>query len=112
MAYGGAVAMCSGEALLAETDYLGLTLLGSSSVAILILIMMNNRGKRTMQALFVSALGITSIVLTSQKIMGSSWHYMGSGLLFLGIWTNGSLYYLLRKAKQSIKRQFIKIPTE
>ena len=108
MAYGGAVAMCSGKALLAETDYLGLLFLGCFGAAILTLIMMNNRGKRTVKAIFLTGLGLILIWMTTQKILGTGWHYIGSGLLFLGIWTNGSLYYILKKVKQRAIRHLLK----
>ena len=97
MAYSGAVTMCSGNSLYPHAgSYMSYitTLLG---VLILIGIGFNYKGRRTLIALAIALSAIALIIISQFFWLSAVSYYLGSGLLFLSIWYNGSLPYFVRR---------------
>lgn len=70
------------------------TLLG---VLILIGIGFNYKGQRTLIALAIALSAIALIIISQFFWLSAVSYYLGSGLLFLSIWYNGSLPYFVRR---------------
>jgi hypothetical protein len=61
-------------------------------------IMMVRRDIRTVYALMIAISGTTMIMTSVLKTGGLPLYYAGTFLIFLGVWLNSSLLYILRKA--------------
>jgi len=99
MAYSSAIAMCGGpDMYLKENNWASYIPLGLS-VIIISMLFLNWRGSRTKYALTIAIIGFGFILLTHQLFFDSFYYYIGAGLLFFGIWFNGSFYSILSKFK-------------
>jgi hypothetical protein len=108
MAYTSAITMCGGpDMYLAENNwasYLPLLL----SAIIILMIMLNKRGKRTKYALGISAIGAIFIIGVHQLYVNEIFYYVGTTLLFAGIWINSSfmsVFFTIKSLLLSNKAQ-------
>lgn len=97
MAYTGAISMCSGNNLYPNAgsyfSYITLAL----AFVVLAGIALNRKGKKTRTALLIALIGCL-LVLTSQFLfLSSAIYYIGTVLLFWGIWYNGSFSYFYKR---------------
>ena len=106
-AYTGAIAMCSGKNMMGEMDGTGTIIMLGLALSIIWSMAHKRRGIRTYQSIFVILISLTLIFLNHFEWLGPIGYYVGSIGLFLGIWTNGSLYYVLGNLKD--KYQILKI---
>lgn len=96
MAYSSAITMCGGEAMyVADNNWVSYIPLILAFLVIL-MITLNFRDGRTYLALFLALIGTLLVILVHQTMLVSAFYYVGTGLLILGIWVNGSLYSVLR----------------
>ena len=110
-AYTGAIAMCSGKTMMGELGYYGQVVFIILSGVILISLAINWRGKRTIISMPLVLVSLILIGLSETQIIANAGYYIGSLGLFIGIWTNGSLFYFIRKAKEHLPIIKSKLPT-
>ena len=93
MAYSSAITVCGGQSIYMDANnwvsYIPLIL----SFAILCLILLNHRGKRTWLAASVATLSISSILLSHQLVIAPVFYDLGGAGLLIAIWMNGSLLH-------------------
>jgi len=109
-AYAGAVAMCSGKSLMDKMGSFGHVLSLVLGLVIVISIVSNGRGWRTIMSLALVVIALLLIGLTQAQWIVETFYYVGSLLLFIGIWVNGSLFYILRKSKKHFNILKSKLP--
>ncbi len=110
-AYTGAIAMCSGKTIMGKMGESGQIIFVILSLIIVSSIAVNKRGKRTILSLTLVFLSLLLIGLSESQIIWKAGYYIGSIGLFVGIWVNGSLYYILRKSKEHFHIIKSKLPT-
>ncbi len=98
-AYSGAIAMCSGKNLFAKMDFTGYAIFTLLSLIILASILLKHRGKRTFFALALSSFALVAISVSIHIGLGFL-YYAGIVSLCLGIWVNGSFYFVVRKIRE------------
>lgn len=99
MAYSGAVTMCSGNNLYPHAGSYMSYITTLLALLILIGIGFNYKGRRTLIALSIALSGISLIAISQFYWLSTVSYYLGSGLLFLSIWYNGSLLYFVNRFK-------------
>ena len=108
MAYSSAISMCGTSSLyLVENNwvsYIPLVL----AVLIILMIALNFRDTRTLWALGIAGLGFLLVLGAHQLLIGPQYYHLGTGLLFFSILLNGSLFYLLRKFKDTNALKFMR----
>ena len=102
MAYSSAITMCGGPELYSHgghwLSYIPLAL----SLFIMIMLLLNYKDRRTTYALIIALFGSILVLLNQQQLLGTYFYYLGTVLLTLSIWLNGSLFSFLRKIKTVI----------
>jgi len=96
MAYSGAVTLCSGKMYPnahTESVYF-LLILG---LVITVSILLNYRGRRTLVSLSLVLIGVASMMLSQVVWYSEVGYYYSVLLIFIAIWNNGSLHYLINK---------------
>jgi hypothetical protein len=97
MAYSSAITLCSGATLYDHNP----TWVSWISIALaaltLLLVLWNYKGRRTLLAAGLVLAGSFFIIQSELKTGDIPNYYLGCGLLLLGVWANGSLFYFLRK---------------
>jgi hypothetical protein len=101
MAYSGTVMLCGKDTLI-EQHYTQISPLSVSLTAFFCLIiigglLLNYRGARTKYALGLSALGTMTVMQSVASSGGQQLYYLGVAILFIAVWLNGSLLFILRK---------------
>lgn len=104
MAYSGAVTMCSGMKYPHAGSFSAYLSLGLAAI-VLLGILLNRRGRKTWRAFGLASLGILTLLVGQFFIISATNYYLGVGLLFFGIWYNGSFTYFLRKFLLIIKKR-------
>ena len=107
MAYSGAVTLCSGHTLYPNAGSYSAYIILGLSVFILVSLVFNNKGLRTVISFLISIIGIASLMLSQFILMSSTLYYIGVGILVCGIWYNGSFFYFYNKLKHSIRHRFL-----
>jgi len=104
MAYSGAMTLCSGRTLYPNagtTDssflIIGLSIIVVASIAF------NHKGKKTNIAILLSLLGIISLISSQFIFISQVPYYIGVGILFFGIWYNGSFNFFYKKYRNKFK---------
>ena len=93
MAYTSAITMCGGpDMYLAENNWASFIPI-ILSILIISMIAINRRGRRTYIAILLTILGSLFIIGVHQLYLGESFYYIGTFLLFFGIWVNSSFLY-------------------
>lgn len=104
MAYSGAMSMCSGKMLFPNADtYSSYFILGLSLV-VLLGVLLNQKGKTTWIAVGITSLGILLLFISQFYNISETLYYTAVGLLFFGIWFNGSFKYFYNKYFNSIRK--------
>lgn len=94
MAYTSAITMCGGpDIYLAENNWASVVPI-ILSVLIIGMIALNSRGQRTYVAMLLAILGSLLILGVHQLYLEESFYYIGTFLLFFGIWVNSSFIYI------------------
>jgi hypothetical protein len=101
MAYSGTVMLCGKDTLI-EKQYTHISPLSIALTAFFCLIiiaglLLNYRGSRTRYALGLSAIGTTLVLQSVASSGGQQLYYLGVVILFVAVWLNGSLLFILRK---------------
>ena len=97
LAYSSAITMCSGTKLYAHTPSWTSYLLLALAVLTILFIIMNYKGKRTIIAASLAALG-SLLMLTSQfYTFDINHYYIGTFLLLFGVWVNASFRFFYRQ---------------
>ena len=99
MAYSGAMTLCSGTTLYPHASSKSSILILIISVFILLSLALNYKKRTTIIAAVLVIVGILMMILSQYYFMNEASYYLGVGLLFLGVWYNGSLLYFIRKIK-------------
>jgi hypothetical protein len=93
MAYSGAVSMCSGKMLFPNAhSYSGYFIIGLS-IVILLSILLNNKGSRTLVSAFIVSIGILLLAISQFVSMSEPQYYFACLIMFFGIWYNGSFTF-------------------
>ena len=96
MAYAGAIPLCGGNTVYPNAGNFSLYLTGGFALVVLLGILLNNKGTRTFTAGLIAAVGICCIVTGQLIWISMPLYYLGTGILFFGIWYNGSYAYFKR----------------
>lgn len=99
MAYSGAMTLCSGTTLYPHASSKSSVLILIISIFILLSLALNYKKWTTIISAGIVLGGILMMVLSQYYFMNEASYYLGVGMLFLGVWYNGSLLYFLRKIK-------------
>ncbi len=101
MAYSTAISMCGGPDMYLSSNnwvsYLPLFF----SLLIMALILMKNKGLKTYVAVGLAFVGFLFILGSHQLIIPSDFYYVGTCVLFIAIWLNGSLFSAINLIKTS-----------
>ena len=102
MAYSSAITICGGPDMYLMSNnwvsYVPLFL----ALFINLMLFLNWRDQRTLLALTVAMIGFAILLLTHQLILPSDLYNLGVGLLFMGIWLNGSFISIFKKIKKTL----------
>ena len=103
MAYSSAITICGGpDMYLMSNNWVSFVPL-ALALFINVLLLLNWRGRRTFNALLVSLVGFSLILMTHQLILSSGFYNLGAMLLFMSIWLNGSFIYLLSRIRSKLR---------
>ena len=103
MAYSSAITICGGpDMYLMSNNWVSFVPL-ALALFINVMLLLNWRGRRTFNALLVSLVGFSLILMTHQLILSSGFYNLGAMLLFMSIWLNGSFIYLLNKLRSKLR---------
>ena len=103
MAYSSAITICGGpDMYLMSNNWVSFVPL-ALALFINVMLLLNWRGRRTFNALLVSLVGFSLILMTHQLILSSGFYNLGAMLLFMSIWLNGSFIYLLNKVRSKLR---------
>ena len=105
MAYSGAVSMCSGKMLYPNAGSISTYIIIGLSLVVLLGIVLNRRDKRTWIALSIASAGILLLCISQFLLFSEVLYYVAVGLIFFGIWFNGSFTYFYQKYF-NVKRTF------
>ena len=102
LAYSSAITMCSGGTLYDHnanwTSYISVSLCALT----IGLVLWNYKGRRTILAVLTVIVG-SLIILHTEFVSGNvTNYYIGSSMVFLGVWLNGSFWHFVRKWGVSI----------
>ena len=108
MAYSGAVSMCSGKMLFPNANsYSGYFMVGFS-IIILLGILLNNKGSRTLISVSIVSIGILLLAISQFVILSEPLYYLACLIMLLGIWYNGSFTFFYKKyLENKFKRKSI-----
>jgi len=109
MAYSGAMTLCSGRTLTPNAGTGSSYLIIGLSILVLASIAFNHKGKKTKIAILLSLLGIISLISSQFIFISQILYYIGVGILFFGIWYNGSFSFFYRKYQTRFKLYTIRI---
>lgn len=107
MAYSGAVTLCSGNTLYPNVGGYSAYITVGLSLFILIVIVSNYKGKRTLQSLLITTVGVCILLISQFLYINSSLYYLAVCVLLFGIWYNGSFFYFYKKYKYSIRNRLL-----
>lgn len=97
LAYSGAITLCSGASISQHTASWSSWISISLSILILGILFINYKGMRTLAAIFMVIMG-GFLISWAELVSGvTDTYYLGSVLVFMGVWVNGSLLYFLRQ---------------
>ncbi len=96
MAYAGAIPLCGGKTIYPNAGNLSLYLTIVFAVVVLLGIVLNNKGARTFRSGLIALGGICCLVFSQVLWISMPLYYLGVGILFFGIWYNGSFAYFKR----------------
>jgi hypothetical protein len=103
MAYSSAITICGGpDMYLMSNNWVSFVPL-ALALFINVMLLLNWRGRRTFNALLVSLVGFSLILMTHQLILSSGFYNLGAMLLFMSIWLNGSFIYLLSRIRSKLR---------
>jgi len=103
MAYSSAITICGGpDMYLMSNNWVSFVPL-ALALFINVMLLLNWRGRRTFNALLVSLVGFSLILMTHQLILSSGFYNLGAMLLFMSIWLNGSFIYLLSSIRSKLR---------
>ena len=104
LAYSSAMTMCGGAKLSTQgPSWASYLLLGLTALTLLF-ILLNYKGRRTIAAALLVLVGSALILLSEFFTFDAQHYYLGSALMLIGIWVNGSFAFFLRKGKQLWQR--------
>jgi hypothetical protein len=100
MAFTGTALLC-GEGAMMETtlthnNTLTILITGSICVLTTAAILLNRRGRRTWYAMAIASMGMAAVMYSVMRSGGQPLYYSGVLLVFLGVWLNGSLLWLVK----------------
>ena len=96
MAYSGAISLCSGNMYFPNSHAYSAYIIVGLSIITLSGIILNNKGRRTIIAAIVATIGILFLAISQFYSLSEHLYYLSVGLLFFGIWYNGSFHYFYR----------------
>lgn len=99
MAYSGAIPLCSGSAIYPNEGTLPMILTLVFAVIVLMGILLNPKGRKTLIAVSIAVSGILVLALSQTVYPSMAVYYTGVAVLFFGIWYNGSFSYFKRRAQ-------------
>jgi len=99
MAYSGAMSLCSGKMLYPNANSISSYIIIGLALFTLIGIALNYKKKTTIIALAIAAVGILLLSISQFYLMSNDLYYVGTALLFFGIWYNGSFNFFYKKYK-------------
>lgn len=103
MAYSGAVTLCSGTTMYPNATSNMPYLISGISLVVMISLILNYKHKTTIVSMLIVCVGMVLMIMSQIYFMNNASYYLGAGLLFFGIWINGSFMYFYKKFSQSIK---------
>jgi hypothetical protein len=103
MAYSSAITICGGPDMYLMSNNLVSFIPLVLALFINVMLLFNWRGRRTFNALMVSLVGFSLILMTHQFILSSGFYNLGAILLFMSIWLNGSFISLLNKIRTKLR---------
>lgn len=106
MAYTGAMSLCSGTMLYPNANSWTAYLILGIAALVLAGIAYNYKGNKTWLALVLATTGMIALVVGQFYLISQTIYYLGVGLLFFGIWVNGSLFHFYPKISRALT-QFI-----
>ena len=106
MAYSSALTVCGGQSVYLHQNnwvsYIPLVL----SLIILYILIRNYKDGRTIVAIAMAITGSVLLLLVHQLMLPPNFYHIGSTLLFLSIWLNGSLLSLLANLRRRFKAAY------
>lgn len=109
MAYSGALTLCSGSKIYPNAGGASAYITLGLCLVVLLGIIFNYKGSRTLIALFIALTGILFVFSSQFVFIGKFNYYTGVILLFFGIWYNGSFAYFYRNYIYKIIQSFFSI---
>ena len=101
MAYSSAITLCSGKTVFDSeptiSSYLSIVL----ALSVVIFLLLNYKRNKTPLAILFAGTGIVCLFLSEWIIGEVAIYYIGTALLFFGVWYNASFLYFFNKIKKS-----------
>ncbi|MDP4820452.1 MAG: hypothetical protein NWR67_05570 [Saprospiraceae bacterium] len=105
LAYSSAMTLCNGSKLYLHqagwTSWISIGLVAFT----LLMVVLNYRGRRTWLAAVAIVAGGSMVAMAELYTGQLQLYYGGAALVFLGIWTNASLFSLLRSFSRTLQQK-------
>ena len=108
MAYSGAISMCSGNNLYPNAGGIMSYVTIGLGLLILVSLLFNYKNGRTWIAVLITIVGIGLLMISQFQTISSELYYLGTLLLFFGIWYNASFAHFYRKLTARFQSSFNK----
>lgn len=108
IAYSSTIMLCGKETSIISTHTqssllsTGITLF--FCLIILVSLFINYRDDRTKYALVLAFTGSLLLVTSTIWAIGPFMYYTGTAIIFAGVWLNGSMFYVLNKLKNILRK--------
>lgn len=109
MAYSGAMTMCSGNMIYPNAGSESVYFLLVLSALVLLGIILNYKGRRTILAIIIALVGITNLLLSQIYWYSEVSYYLSVLIIISGIWFNGSLYHFIKHFENLIVKEKSKV---
>ena len=109
MAYSGAMTMCSGKMIYPNAGSDAMYFILGLSTMVLLGILLNYKGRRTIASIVIAMIGITCLLLSQLLWYSEVAYYISVLIIVTAIWNNGSLYYFLRHIEKLLTKQKSKV---
>lgn len=109
MAYSGAMTMCSGKMLYPNAGGESVYFLAGLSALIILGILLNYKGKKTLISLAIALAGIACLILSELYWYSETTYYLSVLIIITAIWNNGSLQYFINYIENLFSKQKSKV---
>lgn len=107
LAFSSAISVCGGEMVYMNSNNWASYIPMALSAFTIAMVLLNKNGKRTTASILVAFIGTAMIVGAIELILDSAYYTLGSVLLIMAVWLNGSFLSLISFLKNRVEHLYI-----